>query len=83
MGGDRAQCAWRGTELAWVRLSSMSGKKAHKGNKQDSPMMAGLAPRGRFACALLAWYDANARDLPWRGGHDPYRVWISEITRTE
>jgi A/G-specific adenine glycosylase len=34
---------------------------------------------------LLAWYDAHARDLPWRerpgnGKHrDPYRVWVSEI----
>jgi A/G-specific adenine glycosylase len=38
---------------------------------------------------LLAWYDANARDLPWRvrpKAHaagvraDPYRVWLSEVT---
>ncbi|WP_428407834.1 A/G-specific adenine glycosylase [Hyphococcus sp.] len=38
--------------------------------------------------ALLRWYDANARDLPWRvgpkarkGGErpDPYAVWLSEI----
>ena len=28
---------------------------------------------------LLAWYDANARDLPWRESRDPYRVWLSEI----
>jgi A/G-specific adenine glycosylase len=37
---------------------------------------------------LLAWYDANARDLPWRVGPrahaagrraDPYRVWLSEV----
>lgn len=33
---------------------------------------------------LLAWYDANARVLPWRappGGSapDPYRVWLSEV----
>ena len=37
---------------------------------------------------LLAWYDANARDLPWRvrpQGRpaglraDPYRVWLSEV----
>jgi A/G-specific adenine glycosylase len=37
---------------------------------------------------LLAWYDANARDLPWRVlpaaralgvVADPYRVWLSEI----
>lgn len=28
---------------------------------------------------LLAWYDANARILPWREDTAPYRVWISEI----
>ena len=32
---------------------------------------------------LLAWYDANARSLPWRARPgetaDPYRVWLSEI----
>lgn len=27
---------------------------------------------------LLDWYDANARTLPWRGIHDPYRTWVSE-----
>jgi A/G-specific adenine glycosylase len=27
---------------------------------------------------LLAWYDANRRDLPWRHSHDPYEIWISE-----
>jgi len=37
---------------------------------------------------LLAWYDAHARDLPWRVSPqdrlagvvpDPYAVWMSEI----
>ncbi|WP_338466515.1 A/G-specific adenine glycosylase [Novosphingobium sp. ZN18A2] len=33
---------------------------------------------------LLAWYDANARALPWRklpgeGRQEPYRVWLSEV----
>ena len=28
---------------------------------------------------LLAWYDAHARNLPWRESSDPYRVWVSEI----
>lgn len=28
---------------------------------------------------LLSWYDANARELPWRLNTDPYRVWVSEI----
>lgn len=28
---------------------------------------------------LLAWYDGNARLLPWRENPSPYRVWVSEI----
>lgn len=40
-----------------------------------------------FEEALLAWHDRHARDLPWCGESDPYRIWISEImlqqTRTE
>lgn len=40
-----------------------------------------MTPEAR---ALLDWYDANARDLPWRAPPgappmDPYRVWLSEI----
>jgi A/G-specific adenine glycosylase len=41
-----------------------------------------------IAAALLAHYDAHARDLPWRvspaarragASPDPYRVWLSEV----
>ncbi len=28
---------------------------------------------------LLAWYDENRRDLPWRQDKEPYHVWLSEI----
>ncbi|NIJ21393.1 A/G-specific adenine glycosylase [Sphingomonas naasensis] len=33
---------------------------------------------------MLDWYDAHARDLPWRArpganAPDPYRVWLSEV----
>lgn len=28
---------------------------------------------------LLSWYTRHARDLPWRRGADPYRVWLSEV----
>ena len=27
---------------------------------------------------LLKWYDQYAREMPWRGIHDPYKTWISE-----
>lgn len=42
----------------------------------------------RLSAELLAWYDANARVLPWRVSPadraaglrpDPYRVWLSEV----
>lgn len=33
----------------------------------------------QFQDKLLAWYDHNARILPWRDNPSPYRVWISEI----
>ena len=29
--------------------------------------------------ALLPWYRANKRDLPWRQDREPYHVWLSEI----
>ncbi len=32
-----------------------------------------------FAPELLAWYDQNAAELPWRRSHDAYGVWLSEI----
>jgi A/G-specific adenine glycosylase len=32
-----------------------------------------------FRSRLLAWYDHNRRDLPWRRTRDPYRIWLSEI----
>jgi A/G-specific adenine glycosylase len=43
------------------------------------------AKRGDIGKAVLGWYDANARVLPWRvapgsgGAADPYRVWLSEV----
>ncbi len=38
-----------------------------------------LAHLKQVAPVLLAWYDTNARILPWRENKDPYRIWISEI----
>lgn len=32
-----------------------------------------------FRSKLLTWYEANRRELPWRGTKDPYRIWISEV----
>src|SRR4051794_36500069 len=29
--------------------------------------------------SLLAWFETNARDLPWRGLRDPYAILVSEV----
>lgn len=28
---------------------------------------------------LLAWYQQQKRDLPWRREKDPYKIWVSEV----
>ncbi|MET0294793.1 MAG: A/G-specific adenine glycosylase, partial [Phenylobacterium sp.] len=47
-----------------------------------------MIPVAPLRAALLDWYDAHARSLPWRTGpaagmagvrSDPYRVWLSEV----
>lgn len=47
-----------------------------------------MKDRDALRSALLAWYDAQARDLAWRVSpadrragvrSDPYRVWLSEV----
>ena len=32
-----------------------------------------------IANALIAWFGANGRDLPWRHTRDPYRVLVAEL----
>jgi A/G-specific adenine glycosylase len=29
--------------------------------------------------ALLAWFERERRDLPWRRTRDPYAIWLSEV----
>ena len=42
-----------------------------------------MAKQGLLPRKLLQWYDAHARELPWRSKPgvraDPYHVWLSEI----
>lgn len=41
----------------------------------------GLEPARRRALVaeFLAWFDREARDLPWRRTRDPYAIWLSEV----
>ncbi len=59
--------------------SVLPPRKARKAGRGRRPV---LGPAAR-ATALLEWYDAHRRDLPWRASPgarpDPYAVWLSEI----
>jgi A/G-specific adenine glycosylase len=44
-----------------------------------APPQTGTEQSAFLVRQLLAWYDANKRDLPWRRGRDPYAIWVSEI----
>lgn len=33
----------------------------------------------KFSEKLIAWYDKNKRELPWRNTDNPYYIWLSEI----
>ncbi len=41
--------------------------------------LPGNAWRLRFRRRVLAWFDASARDVPWRPSPGLYAIWISEI----
>lgn len=47
----------------------------------ELPQMKFLTPKNRanLRANLLAWYELNRRDLPWRRTRDPYAIWVSEI----
>jgi A/G-specific adenine glycosylase len=44
-----------------------------------STVLPDAAWKQRFRRHLRAWYQAHARNLPWRGTRDPYAIWVSEI----
>ncbi|MCH7849578.1 MAG: A/G-specific adenine glycosylase, partial [Planctomycetes bacterium] len=45
----------------------------------DSTKQIPTADRARIRRRLLAWYDRNRRDLPWRRrAADPYAQWVAE-----
>jgi A/G-specific adenine glycosylase len=39
----------------------------------------GLSRPTALQAAVLAWYDAHGRDLPWRRTRDPYAILVSEF----
>jgi A/G-specific adenine glycosylase len=42
-------------------------------------MTSGPSSRRRFRHEVLAWFEANARDFPWRHTRDPFLVLVAEV----
>ncbi|MCC5945053.1 MAG: A/G-specific adenine glycosylase [Bernardetiaceae bacterium] len=36
-------------------------------------------PSNPISAALIAWFAANKRSMPWRNTKDAYKIWLSEI----
>ncbi len=67
----------------WFKLADTPSRKKRLSNSQNLcynlPMNEIALTLSQLPPPLLAWYRANARDLPWRKTQDPYRIWVSEI----
>ncbi len=58
-----------------------------KGRRADPPLQpaaqsASGLPQEQLRdirARLLAYFDREKRDLPWRAESDPYRIWVSEV----
>jgi A/G-specific adenine glycosylase len=55
-----------------VEFAEASGAPGEEG--RPTPSL-----RRRVRQRLLAWFETNRRDLPWRRSRDPYPIWVSEV----
>jgi A/G-specific adenine glycosylase len=68
--------ASRSSNPSWPKLTKPRSTKTPKPTANPdlpSALIVGLRQ------ALLEWYGASGRDLPWRRSRDAYAIWISEI----
>jgi len=51
------------------------------GARSAGPDPTAIAPEvDGFAARIVEWQQRHGRhDLPWQGGRDPYRIWVSEV----
>jgi A/G-specific adenine glycosylase len=68
-----------------MKIVSTAAKKKVPRKRSAKPLSVaiGEAPAEldveQFRRLLMTWYRKHARELPWRGIHDAYATWLSEI----
>lgn len=58
-------------------IGKWSAGSVHVSNRGKS--VIDLLDMENPARALIEWYAAEGRALPWRTSKDPYRIWLSEV----
>ncbi len=58
-------------------MPERSTDAARRQQADDDPGTVVIDPSA--VAALVRWYEAEARDLPWRRTSDPYRILVSEV----
>lgn len=70
-----------GAQVADAQGSRVNGAQdARAGDARSEAMLRraeSMAPA--FAAALVAWFDSEARDYPWRRTTDPWAILVSEV----
>ena len=64
------------TQSDICRARAETELSAETQSSAEGQLQSGVRPHAE---ALLTWYDANRRSLPWREDPAPYHVWLSEI----
>ncbi|EPX59003.1 A/G-specific adenine glycosylase [Cystobacter fuscus DSM 2262] len=54
-------------------------RPSRKRAPSPTPLLIEPTRRESLRSGLLAWYDRQKRDLPWRRTRDPYAIWLSEV----
>jgi len=60
-----------------VRVDKRKNQTAK--NQRARARVSRSANHKKVVESLLAWFERNARDLPWRRTNDPYAIWVSEV----
>ena len=47
--------------------------------KVENVSMFNYEYKQQFKENLVAWFDSEKRDLPWRHTKEPYKIWVSEV----
>jgi A/G-specific adenine glycosylase len=63
----------RAEGVADVERSGGAGGKAHFSHSEPKVTVPAMRE------SLLAWFETNGRDLPWRRTRDPYAILVSEV----